>query len=163
MALQWLWPLLQSEGPRVGKWPEAFVYWGKGECFLGLDIFKSCYSPTENDRPYKSSLYLCMLLKHNRIPLVSSRSIKSWLYLHLCMLTKIMMEFPVSSRCMSPRAGFFSFHETWVCKRCLSALLCRLIRLTCKVWESSVQSSGRKTIFCWASKFSCSLAQWGKE
>lgn len=45
--------------------------------FLGLDIFQSCYSPTENDRPYKSSLYLCMLLKHDRIPLVSSRSIKS--------------------------------------------------------------------------------------
>ena len=44
--------------------------------FLGLDIFQSCYSPTENDRPYKSSLYLCMLLKHDRIPLVSSRSIK---------------------------------------------------------------------------------------
>lgn len=45
--------------------------------FLGLDIFQSCYSPTENDRPYKSSLYLCMLLKHDRIPLVSSRPIKS--------------------------------------------------------------------------------------
>ena len=43
---------------------------------LGLDILeKRWYSPTENDRPYKSSLYLCMLLKHDRIPLVSSRSI----------------------------------------------------------------------------------------
>lgn len=140
-----------------------FVYWEKGECFLGLDIFKSCSSPTENDRPYKSSLYLCMLLKHNKIPLVSSRSFKSWLYLHLCMLTKIIMEFPVISRYMSSLAVFFfSLHETWVYKKHFSGLLHRLIWLTCKVWESPVQSSGRKRIFCWASKFSCSLAQWGK-